>query len=234
MIYDTEEPSPAPHQFVDSFRVFHPDRENAFTCWNTRMNCRSTNFGTRIDYAFVSRSLREMMLLLESDIHPNVTGSDHCPVHVKLRMRCSPSPKCPSICSSFFPEFAGRQLKITQFLLKAKKCSPSVVSNNDRGQPEAKRLNAAAARKTQQKKNISSFFKNRKVDSVLAWRTLMTGPPSAPNCTGHGEAANLRHVKGKKDVNYGRRFWVCPRGSGRNDDRNASCGFKKWFKGSNK
>ena len=28
------------NQFLDSFRIFHPSRKNAFTCWNTKMNCR--------------------------------------------------------------------------------------------------------------------------------------------------------------------------------------------------
>ena len=44
-------------QFVDGLRHLHPAREKAFTCWNTKMNCRENNFGTRIDYVFASLSL---------------------------------------------------------------------------------------------------------------------------------------------------------------------------------
>ena len=40
------------HQFIDSFRKLHPDRKEAFTCWNTEKNCRENNYGTRIDYIF--------------------------------------------------------------------------------------------------------------------------------------------------------------------------------------
>ena len=44
--------------FFDSFRHFHPERKEAFTCWNTSANCRSTNFGTRIDYILSSNDLK--------------------------------------------------------------------------------------------------------------------------------------------------------------------------------
>lgn len=36
--------------FVDMFRQFYPNEKNAFTCWNTRLSARETNYGTRIDY----------------------------------------------------------------------------------------------------------------------------------------------------------------------------------------
>ena len=35
---------------VDTFRYFHPSRQNAYTCWSTVTGARKTNFGTRIDY----------------------------------------------------------------------------------------------------------------------------------------------------------------------------------------
>ena len=52
--------------FVDSFRHLHPERKEAFTCWNTKMNCRATNFGTRIDYILINKGL--VPALTESDI----------------------------------------------------------------------------------------------------------------------------------------------------------------------
>ena len=62
-------------QFIDAFRHLHPDRKEAFTCWNTKLNCRSTNYGTRIDYVFVDRALSEF--LSECDIHPGVQFNRH-------------------------------------------------------------------------------------------------------------------------------------------------------------
>ena len=52
--------------FVDSFRHLHFERKEAFTCWNTKMNCRATNFGTRIDYILINKGL--VPALTESDI----------------------------------------------------------------------------------------------------------------------------------------------------------------------
>lgn len=35
--------------WVDVFRTFHPTREKAYSCWNTKMNCRVNNYGSRLD-----------------------------------------------------------------------------------------------------------------------------------------------------------------------------------------
>ncbi|WIA12049.1 hypothetical protein OEZ85_012128 [Tetradesmus obliquus] len=42
----------APHGpgVVDAFRLHHPSRRNAFTCWNTVTGARVNNYGTRIDH----------------------------------------------------------------------------------------------------------------------------------------------------------------------------------------
>ena len=43
---------------------------------------RANNIGWRIDYFLVSEALRDKVVA--ADIHPGVTGSDHCPVSVTL------------------------------------------------------------------------------------------------------------------------------------------------------
>ncbi|KAL6458830.1 hypothetical protein MHYP_G00323020 [Metynnis hypsauchen] len=101
-------------KFVDTFRHFHPTRANAFTCWSTLTGARQTNYGTRIDYIFGSRSLVEKSFL-SADIMPEVEGSDHCPVFAQLSCTLIPSPKCPSLCTRYMPEFAGRQQKLSRF-----------------------------------------------------------------------------------------------------------------------
>eukprot|EP00879_Flechtneria_rotunda_P023622 GHRR01024993.1.p1 GENE.GHRR01024993.1~~GHRR01024993.1.p1 ORF type:complete len:629 (+),score=275.46 GHRR01024993.1:393-2279(+) len=39
---------------ADAFRHFHPDRQNAFTCWNTATGARINNYGSRIDHILVA------------------------------------------------------------------------------------------------------------------------------------------------------------------------------------
>ena len=68
--------------FTDSFRFLYPDRENAYSWWSYRMKARERNVGWRIDYFVVSRDLNGA--ITESRIHPEIMGSDHCPVELVL------------------------------------------------------------------------------------------------------------------------------------------------------
>lgn len=67
--------------FIDTFRVIHPT-EQKYTWWTWRARARERNIGWRIDYFFISESLRNN--LKSAEIHNDVTGSDHCPVSIKL------------------------------------------------------------------------------------------------------------------------------------------------------
>lgn len=68
--------------FVDTFRALHPDETGAYSWWSYRFHARENNAGWRIDYFIVSESLREHVR--EADIHPEIFGSDHCPVELVL------------------------------------------------------------------------------------------------------------------------------------------------------
>ncbi len=68
--------------FVDSYRYFYPDREGAYTWWSYIFNAREKNAGWRIDYFCVSDRLSG--LLGKAEIHPEILGSDHCPVELVL------------------------------------------------------------------------------------------------------------------------------------------------------
>ncbi|XP_002739716.1 DNA-(apurinic or apyrimidinic site) endonuclease 2-like [Saccoglossus kowalevskii] len=103
--------------FVDTFRHFHPQQQEAFTCWRTTTGARQLNYGTRIDYILASMSLQ--VELLDSIIMPNVEGSDHCPVKVTLRCTCETSKKIPTLSTKHMPEFAGKQQKLSGFFTKA-------------------------------------------------------------------------------------------------------------------
>ena len=68
--------------FVDAFRALHPDETGAYSWWSYRFHARENNAGWRIDYFIVSESLREHVR--EAAIHPEIFGSDHCPVELVL------------------------------------------------------------------------------------------------------------------------------------------------------
>lgn len=64
----------------DTTRHFHPHREKMYTCWNTLIDARPANYGTRLDYILVTSGL--MPWIKHADIQPHIYGSDHCPVYV--------------------------------------------------------------------------------------------------------------------------------------------------------
>ena len=69
--------------FTDTFRLLYPDREGAYSWWSYRFKAREKNAGWRIDYFIVSERLGERVE--ESAIHPEIQGSDHCPVSLILK-----------------------------------------------------------------------------------------------------------------------------------------------------
>ena len=69
--------------FIDTFRLFHPDETGAYSWWSYRFRAREHNAGWRIDYFIVSEALRPR--LESACIHPEIFGSDHCPVELALR-----------------------------------------------------------------------------------------------------------------------------------------------------
>lgn len=67
--------------FVDTFREFEPGGGH-YSWWSYRPGVREKNVGWRIDYFFVGSKLKSR--LKKAEIHPDVRGSDHCPVSVKI------------------------------------------------------------------------------------------------------------------------------------------------------
>lgn len=94
--------------------------------WETRINARDSNYGTRIDYILVTPGL--MPWVKACDIQPDVKGSDHCPVYIDLhdsitdedgkqvnlwelvnppgRLRDGPTPDPPLFAARYYPEHA--------------------------------------------------------------------------------------------------------------------------------
>ncbi|KAL7308720.1 Class II abasic (AP) endonuclease [Mucor circinelloides] len=105
---------------IDMTRLYHPDRLKMYTCWNTRMNARPGNFGTRIDYILASKGLKPWFKY--SDIQPDILGSDHCPVYADfLPINQDIADQDESVyisplLSSNFPEF--KQNKLSNYFAK--------------------------------------------------------------------------------------------------------------------
>ena len=70
--------------FVDTFRYLYPDLTGAYSWWSYRFNARANNAGWRIDYFVVSQRLAEKVQ--GAFIHPDIYGSDHCPVSLDLKI----------------------------------------------------------------------------------------------------------------------------------------------------
>ena len=68
--------------FTDSFRHLYPDVEGAYSWWSYRFQARAKNAGWRIDYFVVSDYIKDK--IIDSKIHPEIFGSDHCPVELEI------------------------------------------------------------------------------------------------------------------------------------------------------
>ena len=68
--------------FTDTFRHFYPTLTEAYSWWSYRFRAREKNTGWRIDYFITSRSLDAR--LQKAAIHPEIYGSDHCPVELAI------------------------------------------------------------------------------------------------------------------------------------------------------
>lgn len=66
---------------VDTFRVFDQSAEK-YSWWSYRGGARFRNAGWRIDYHWVTDTLRER--LKAAAIHADAVHSDHCPVSIEL------------------------------------------------------------------------------------------------------------------------------------------------------
>ena len=70
------------HGYVDTFRYVNGDEIDRYSWWSYRSNARLNNVGWRIDYFFISEDLCEN--LEDAFILDYITGSDHCPVGIKI------------------------------------------------------------------------------------------------------------------------------------------------------
>ncbi len=69
--------------FVDTFRLF-TQGNGYYTWWSHWGASRERNVGWRIDYVMASKSM--VPIIKKANIHPEVMGSDHCPVSIELNI----------------------------------------------------------------------------------------------------------------------------------------------------
>lgn len=69
--------------FTDAYRYLYPEKVE-YSWWSYRFNARERNAGWRIDYFVISNDLREK--LINSTIHTDIYGSDHCPISIEIKL----------------------------------------------------------------------------------------------------------------------------------------------------
>ena len=69
------------HGYLDTFRMFNQEPDN-YTWWDLMTRARERNVGWRIDYFYISESLKKK--IKDAFIMPDVMGSDHCPIGIEI------------------------------------------------------------------------------------------------------------------------------------------------------
>ena len=70
--------------FIDTFRLFTKGN-GYYTWWTHWAHARERNVGWRIDYLMASKSLKNK--IKSAKIHPDIMGSDHCPISLELDIK---------------------------------------------------------------------------------------------------------------------------------------------------
>ena len=68
--------------FIDSFRYKYPDVKDKYSWWSYMFHARENNAGWRIDYFIVSDRIKDK--IIDSKIHNEIFGSDHCPIELDI------------------------------------------------------------------------------------------------------------------------------------------------------
>ncbi|TCD69098.1 Class II abasic (AP) endonuclease [Steccherinum ochraceum] len=131
---------------VDIVRSHWPDRKGLYTCWNTKISARESNYGTRVDYILVTKGL--LRWIKHGDIQASLKGSDHCPIYIDLHdeitlesgerlslrdamQQGTERRQPPRIAAKYWEEFSGKQTLLSTFFLKG-----AAVSSKDPSPPK--------------------------------------------------------------------------------------------------
>ena len=237
---------------TDSFRYLYPNKLRCYTCWNAGLNARVNNYGTRIDYILISKS--DESFIKSCEILSDMIGSDHCPISAEIEFIDIISSKIvPPECTAFYPELKGKQVILSDFMLKRKSNHLDQVPHKHLLQEEhcnkrqklTKPSNSKQITQTKLKFSIKSSthylkdsedFDNKHgsltikpvQDRSISVKSLLTGLPKPPFCSGHQIRALLKTVV-KDGTTQGKRFYCCSLPIGPSSSKSSRCNFFQWL-----
>ncbi|KAF7771099.1 hypothetical protein Agabi119p4_7073 [Agaricus bisporus var. burnettii] len=176
---------------VDIVRRFWPERKGMYTCWNTKLSARETNYGTRIDYILVTPGL--IPWIEAANIQPEIKGSDHCPVYInlydeiaaedgtsiKLRdvLGNSGEKEPPRLATKFWEEHSGKQMSLDKFF--AGKKAKDLKTPGDCLSPSASQLSGRVSSSSATSTSITNSTTTTTAAPSL--QHLESGPLSTAN-----------------------------------------------------
>ena len=98
--------------FVDSFRYLYPTQVK-YSFWDLKGTARKEKKGWRLDYVLCSEMLCSEHNLLDSEIHNEQWGSDHCPVSATFDCENIDIPKFQQLMSKYK---SANDIDIDQFV----------------------------------------------------------------------------------------------------------------------
>ncbi|SCU83515.1 LAME_0C05446g1_1 [Lachancea meyersii CBS 8951] len=259
MLIDSKVPELATSgALIDTTRFIQGgDRLKMYTVWNTLKNSRPINYGSRIDFIFVSATMRDQ--IEQADIWPQVMGSDHCPVYADMRLQASTN--TISTGPMTLPPFEARfkhnlnNRDITSMFRQASTAREgSTISRQSDN-----RVTKAATDKRQRQASIAAALQDHSAkvrkpmdadadadsDADLVGNdSTLSMQPAIPAKESKSFFKMLNGIldkppeckhgeptilrTSKTQNNPGKKFWVCSRPKGDANDENASCGFFQW------
>ena len=216
-------------EWVDCFRNKHPQREEAYTCWNTKLGTRASNYGTRIDYILLLKDSEDASFLLEAQIRPDVMGSDHCPVVCTFKYTCvisGETKKRPTI-TSFLQPIHSDTVEVDVAVVKKKPRTTRITTFfTPMPSTEPKSLFTASFDATEESSLLPELEQQSPPTKQEDWSSIFNKPQKTVLCKGHGEPCKLLQVQ-KKGPNHKRYFYLCARPIGKD---NARCDHFEWLR----
>lgn len=149
---------------LDTTRYKNPKRTKMYTCWNTLTNARSVNYGSRLDYILISKNYKANAIkVLNSDILPEIQGSDHCPVFTDFEISCKTRAKPEGNylkfeCKSFYKLINNDIMK----MFGTKKLVSTSGNMNTKGKNKVVKWKQPTSKSGTR---IDGFFKKKSTDS---------------------------------------------------------------------
>ncbi|CAJ0649242.1 7672_t:CDS:2 [Entrophospora sp. SA101] len=239
---------------IDLFRIFHPNEEGMYTCWNTLINARPANYGTRLDYILVSKGMVKWMK--SCDVKQQIMGSDHCPVSCELYDEIEENGKkirlsdlissnsyitqnkleAPKLCAKYLSKFFN-QTKLQSFFNKSNMNNDEIAnvkiidnSNNEELLKNSMDEEIKKIIKENSSEECIEDDKNseHKSDIMSQWNMIFM-PKAIPKCKVHGEPCKKYRVN-KNGPNEGRYFFSCSRLVGSSPEN--QCDYFEWARNS--